>query len=115
MERLAKALQAEMESRGHSYREAATAMGVSSGSVVNWSKGWLVDNPRREHLEALADYLGVSLYHVLGMVGFLTDEQVKALQAIPGSLASVDAIALRLAERRGYLVSLPFGALTPAV
>jgi transcriptional regulator with XRE-family HTH domain len=100
VDRLAQALRQEMERRGHSYRDAARAMGVSSGSVVNWSKGWIEDNPRRRNLEALADYLGVAFYHVLGLVGFLTDDEVAALSTIPGSLRYVDFIALTMAQGR---------------
>lgn len=92
-----------MARRNHSYREAATAMGVSSGSVVNWSKGWIEESPRLKNLEALADYLGHPLYIVLGMVGILTDNQVSALQTIPGYLKDVDAAAIIYAHERGYL------------
>lgn len=105
MEQLAKALREEMERRGHSYREAAAAMGVSSGSVVNWSKGWIEESPRHRNLEALAEYLGHPVYIVLGMVGILTEEQVEALQAIPGYLQEVEASALAMAQDRLFLVS----------
>ena len=111
MEQLAKALREEMDRRNHSFRDAGDEMGVSYNTVRNWSKGWVAHSPRMEHWQALAEYLGVPLYHVLGLVGILTEEQVDHLRAIPGSLASIDAETLKMLERAGYLVSLPFEAL----
>ena len=105
MEQLAKALREEMDRRGHSVRKAATAMGVSSGSVNNWSKGWLEESPRLRNLQALADYLGLPDYIVFGMVGILTKEQVAALQAIPGYLNELEATALSMVQDRLFLVS----------
>lgn len=101
MEQLAKALRDEMARRQHSYRGAATAMGVSSGSVVNWSKGWIEESPRLRNLEALAKYLGVDFFVVLGYVGVLTESQVADLieakgvyigspvRVLPGSVALI--------------------------
>lgn len=79
MEQLAKALRDEMERRGHSIRQAATAMGVASGTIVNWSAAWVKKSPRLEHWKPLADYLGVPMPVVLGWLGLLTEEQTKKL------------------------------------
>lgn len=116
MEELSKALAAEMERRGHSLRQAAAVMEVSATTVDKWLKGWLVKRPDIESLNRLADrYLDLPRFVVYGWCGILTGREVEILQAIPGSLASIDAIALRWAEERGYLVSLPFEPLTAAV
>ena len=103
MEQLAKALREEMNRRNHSFRDAATAMGVSSGSVVNWSKGWIEESPRIRNLQALAEYLGHPDYIVFGMVGWLTPDQVEVLQTIPGSIELADQTALFLVVEAGYL------------
>lgn len=112
VEQLAKALREEMGKRGHSYREAAMAMGVSSGSVVNWSKGWIEESPRTRNLEAMANYIGVPLYMILGWTGLLSPNQVEMLQRIPGSLETADLMALAWASQRGYLNSRVPGQLT---
>lgn len=79
MEQLAKALREAMTRRDHSYREAATAMGVASGTVVNWSKGWVEKSPRLQHWRPLADYLEVPMPVILGWLGLLTAEQAEKL------------------------------------
>jgi hypothetical protein len=79
MEQLAKALREAMARRAHSYREAATAMGVASGTVVNWSKGWVEKSPRLEHWRPLAEYLEVPMPVMLGWLGLLTAEQAEQL------------------------------------
>lgn len=79
MEQLAKALRETMTRQGHSYREAAAVMGVASGTVVNWSKGWVEKSPRLEHWKPLADYLQVPMTVILGWLGLLTAEQTERL------------------------------------
>lgn len=84
MEQLAKALREEMERRGHSVRQAATAMGVASGTVVNWSAAWVKKSPRLEHWQPLADYLGVPMPIVLSWLGLLTEAQAEQLNGAKG-------------------------------
>lgn len=79
MKQLAKALREAMDRRGDSYREAAAVMGVASGTVVNWSKGWVEKSPRLEHWKPLADYLEVPMPVILGWLGLLTAEQAEKL------------------------------------
>lgn len=79
MEQLAKALRDEMERRGHSIRQAAAALGVASGTVVNWSEGWVKKAPRLPNWRPLADYLGVPMPVILGWLGLLTVEQTERL------------------------------------
>lgn len=81
MKQLSKALRAEMNRRNHSFREAAAALGVASGTVVNWSKGWVEKSPRPQHLGKLAEYLGVPMYVVLGWLGWLPPADVEVLRA----------------------------------
>lgn len=86
MEQLAKALRDEMARKGHSIRDAAGAMGVASGTVVNWSKGWVEKAPRVQHWKPLADYLGVPLFVILGWLDLLTEKQIELVRTIPGYL-----------------------------
>lgn len=99
MEQLALALRTEMRRRGHSYRQAAGTLGVSSGTVVNWSKGWVEHAPRPGHWCRLADYIGVPMFIVLGWLGLLSDEQIGLVRTLPG-LAMADGIALRMADQQ---------------
>jgi transcriptional regulator with XRE-family HTH domain len=115
MEQLAKALRDEMERRNHSLRQAGLAMGVSQVTVRNWVNGWLSERPDTKSLRAIADYLGVSFFIILGWSGALTPEEIERLETIPGSLRELDAMALSWAERRGYLNPLPLEPLTTAV
>lgn len=115
MEQLAKALRAEMERRGHSYREAAATMGVASGTVVNWSKGWVEKAPRVQHWPALAAYIGVPMFVILGWLDLLTDEQIELVQAIPGYLNPADLLAVSAAQTRGYLKRSRGKALVAAI
>lgn len=103
MEQLAKALREEMARRGHSYRQAATTMGVSMSSVRNWFHGFLIDVPNRRHRKVLAEYLGVAEFIILGWTDELTTEQVDLLRTIPGSLTYANALALVMVSRPGYL------------
>lgn len=84
MKQLAKALRETMDRRGDSFREAAMAMGVASGTVVNWSKGWVEKSPRLEHWKPLAEYLEVPMPVILGWMGLLNEEQVELVRTIPG-------------------------------
>lgn len=79
MKQLAKALRETMDRRGDSFREAAMAMGVASGTVVNWSKGWVEKSPRLEHWKPLAEYLGVPMPVILSWLGLITSEQADKL------------------------------------
>lgn len=103
MEELAKALREEMARRGHSYRLAAAAMGVSMSSVRNWYHGFLIDVPNRRHRKLLAEYLGVAEFIILGWTEELTTEQVELLRTIPGSLTYADSLALSMVSGQGYL------------
>lgn len=112
MDELARALRAEMARRGHSYREAAEAMGVASGTVVNWSKGWVEKAPRPQHWLKLADYLDEPVPVILGWLGFLNGAQVEAALSIPGYLTLADAELLTLPfglEDSGVILNSPLG------
>lgn len=88
MERLAKALRDEMERRGHSVRQAAAEMGVASGTVVNWSAGWVKKSPRLEHWQPLATYLGEPMPIILSWLGLLTEAQADQLTSAKGVYVS---------------------------
>lgn len=107
MEQLARALREEMARRGHSYRQAAEAMGVSASSVKNWYHGFLTAAPEPKHQRKIAGYLQVPLYIVLGWTDQLTTAQVELLSTIPGSLIDAEALALTMAQRAGYLDLAP--------
>lgn len=84
VKQLAQALRKAMDRRGHSIREAAAALGVASGTVVNWSEGWVKKAPRHEHWQALADYLDIPMPVMLSWFGLLSEEEAHLLSRATG-------------------------------
>lgn len=103
MDKLAKALRAKMDERGHSATRAAAIMGVSPPTVLNWAKGWISKAPDPEYWPVIARYLEVPPFVILGWFHQLTDAEVELLSTIPGSLIYTDALALAMVTRPGYL------------
>ena len=86
MKELAAAILKAMREKDHSLQEAADEMAsykrrgtVSKGSVRAWSKGFLTKRPDEENWDAIARYIGVSRYVVMGWLDVLEPEDVDTL------------------------------------
>lgn len=86
MKELAAAIQKAILDKGHSLQDAADEMmsykrkgTISKGSVRAWSKGFLTNRPAEENWDAIAQYIGVSRYVVMGWLDVLEPEDVDTL------------------------------------
>ncbi len=86
MKELAAAIQRAMKEKGHSLQEAADEMlsykgwgTVSKGSVRAWSNGFLTNRPEQENWDAIAQYVGVHRYVVMGWLEVLEQGDVDTL------------------------------------
>lgn len=81
MEKLAEALTRAMDEKGHSLREAAEELDVAHNTVDHWRQGWVKGAPKWEHIQPLADYIGVNRVEILGWLGILEQPEVESLLA----------------------------------
>lgn len=85
MKELAAAILRVLTEKGHSFQDAADEMSaykgrsISKGSVSAWSKGFLTNRPAEENWDAIAQYVGVSRFEVMGWLEVLEPEDVDTL------------------------------------
>ena len=87
--------------RGTTPTAVAKAMGISTSMTANWKKGGV---PRADTLQKVADYFGVSVSYLLGVV----DDPSVALstQAISNLTASVQQVVDELDKKKKPVLGL---------
>lgn len=87
--------------RGTTPTAVAKAMGISTSMTANWKKGGV---PRADTLQKVADYFGVSVSYLLGVVD--DPSVVLSTQAISNLTSSVQQVVDELDKKKKPVLGL---------
>jgi transcriptional regulator with XRE-family HTH domain len=96
-----------------SLREAARVLGVDVTTYRAWEAGFMRPQ-RQENFEALGTFLGLSKPEILGLLGYLTEEEVRTLVGNKRHRGTATAAATLSEDQGAYLsgpISVPILAL----
>lgn len=96
---LSEALQAEVEDRAISWREAGRLLGVPYQTLSNWATGKYRPS-RPEDMRAIGEFLGVSARRVREMRALDRRDDAARLDAIEARLSRIEALLTKLPVSR---------------